>query len=175
MSVLGIDPGTATTGYGLVDTGADGCLTVLDYGAILTPANIPMQDRLAIIFNRLNEIIDLHRPESMAVEKLYFQRNVTSAISVGEARGIVLLAAAQHHLPLTEFTPLEVKQAVAGYGKAEKIQIQQMVKLLLHLEEIPRPDDAADALAIAITAVSFESIRRITELNQEDNDPLKKA
>jgi crossover junction endodeoxyribonuclease RuvC len=153
MAVLGIDPGTATTGYGLVDETADGDLTALDYGVILTPADMAMQDRLMIIYNRINEIITLHRPETMAVEKLFFQRNVTSAIAVGQARGIVLLTAALHKLPLAEYTPLEVKQAVAGYGKADKIQVQQMVKLLLKLDTIPKPDDAADALAIAITAL----------------------
>jgi crossover junction endodeoxyribonuclease RuvC len=150
MLVVGIDPGTATTGYGLVQENNDGSLAVVDFGVILTPANLPMPERLLELHQRLIEILLLHRPASGAVEKLFFQRNVRTALSVGQGRGVILLALAQCHVPVLEYTPLEVKQAVAGYGGADKGQVQQMVKALLGLSDIPRPDDAADALAIAI-------------------------
>jgi len=150
MLVLGIDPGTATTGYGLVTETQQGDLKVVDFGAIVTPADMPMPDRLLILYQRLNEILLLHHPDTGAVEKLFFQKNVTTAISVGQARGVVLLAMANFGVALTEYTPLEVKQAVCGYGNAGKRQVQEMVKALLNLPSIPKPDDAADALAIAI-------------------------
>jgi crossover junction endodeoxyribonuclease RuvC len=149
MLVVGIDPGTATTGYGLVAE-TDHGITVVDYGVILTPAGERPELRLLQLSEKLNEILLLHRPNEGAVEKLFFQRNVTSAISVGQARGVVLLALAQHAVAVSEYTPMEVKQAVTGYGGADKMQIQLMVKALLSLPEIPHPDDAADALAIAI-------------------------
>jgi crossover junction endodeoxyribonuclease RuvC len=150
MLVIGVDPGTATTGYGLVREGPGGGLTVVDYGVILTAADTPMPERLVQIHRELGEVIQLHRPESGAVEKLFFQRNVSTAITVGQARGVALLALAEGELPVAEYTPLEVKQAVAGYGGADKRQVQQMVRALLRMDEIPRPDDAADALAVAI-------------------------
>lgn len=150
MLVIGIDPGTATTGYGLVREGPDGSLQVLDYGVILTPPDLPMPERLLELYRKLTELLLLHRPESSAVEKLFFQRNVRTALSVGQARGVALLALAEAGLPIGEYTPLEVKQAVAGYGGADKNQVQQMVRSLLDLPDIPRPDDAADALAVAI-------------------------
>jgi crossover junction endodeoxyribonuclease RuvC len=149
MLALGIDPGTATTGYGLVQE-QDGNLIVVDYGVILTASELEMPERLLEIFHQLNKIILLHRPESSAVEKLFFQRNVRTALSVGQARGVILLALAEAGLPVYEYTPLEVKQAVAGYGGADKNQVQQMVRALLSLKEVPQPDDAADALAVAI-------------------------
>jgi crossover junction endodeoxyribonuclease RuvC len=150
MVVLGIDPGTATTGYGLVTETASGSLQMVAYGVILTPADLPMPERLLILHQRMLEIILLHQPESGAVEKLFFQRNVTTAISVGQARGVALLALAEQGLSAGEYTPLEVKQAVCGYGGADKNQVQQMVRVLLNLDAIPQPDDAADALAVAI-------------------------
>jgi crossover junction endodeoxyribonuclease RuvC len=150
MLVIGIDPGTATTGYGLVREGDDGSLQVLDYGVILTPPDLPMPERLLELYQKLTDLLLLHRPESSAVEKLFFQRNVRTALSVGQARGVVLLALAEAGLPIGEYTPLEVKQAVTGYGGADKNQVQQMVRSLLNLADIPRPDDAADALAVAI-------------------------
>lgn len=150
MLVIGIDPGTATTGYGLVREERDGKLTVVDYGVILTTAQQPMAQRLLELHQQLTKILLLHRPESSAVEKLFFQRNVTNAITVGQARGVVILALAQAGLAVSEYTPLEVKQAVVGYGGAEKNQVQQMVRVLLGLAEVPQPDDAADALAVAI-------------------------
>ncbi|TDA64748.1 MAG: crossover junction endodeoxyribonuclease RuvC [Chloroflexi bacterium] len=149
MLVVGIDPGTATTGYGLVAETESG-ITVVDYGVILTPAGERPELRLMQLSEKLNEILLLHQPQGAAVEKLFFQRNVSSAISVGQARGVVLLALAQHSVAIGEYTPMEIKQAVTGYGGADKMQVQLMVKALLSLPEIPHPDDAADALAIAI-------------------------
>jgi len=148
--VIGIDPGTATTGYGLVRENEDGSLLAVDYGVISTTPDLSMPQRLLELHRRLLEILLLHRPQSGAVEKLFFQRNVTTAISVGQARGVALLSLAESNLPVAEYTPLEVKQAVAGYGGADKNQVQQMVRALLGLETIPHPDDAADALAVAI-------------------------
>ncbi len=150
MLVLGIDPGTATTGYGLVRETEQGDLVLVEYGAILTPAGMPQEERLQMLYDRLNEIILLHHPDCGAVEKLFFRRNVTTAISVGQARGVILLAMAQHHMRVAEYTPMEVKQAVSGYGGADKHQVQVMVQALLQMDKLPKPDDAADALAIAI-------------------------
>ena len=150
MLVLGIDPGTATTGYGLVRETTQGGLAVVDFGVILTPAGMDPEKRLLLLYNRLMEILLLHRPDQSAVEKLFFQRNVTTAIAVGQARGVVMLAMAQNGLPVAEYTPLEVKQAVTGYGGAEKLQVQMMVQAILELAALPTPDDAADALAIAV-------------------------
>jgi crossover junction endodeoxyribonuclease RuvC len=150
MLVIGIDPGTATTGYGLVREDESGSLSVIDYGVIATSADLPMPQRLLELHRRLSEILLLHRPESSAVEKLFFQRNVRTAISVGQGRGVVLLTLAQADLSVAEYTPLEIKQAVAGYGGADKNQVQQMVRALLNLDDVPKPDDAADALAVAI-------------------------
>jgi crossover junction endodeoxyribonuclease RuvC len=166
MMVIGIDPGTATTGFGLVLEEEDGSLKVIDYGAIQTPPGIAMPERLLSLYERLKEVLLLHRPESGAVEKLFFQRNVTTAISVGQARGVALLALAQMKLPVMEYTPLEIKQAVAGFGGAGKMQVQQMVRALLNMDEIPRPDDAADALAVAICHLHSAGMRRIYQENQ---------
>ena len=153
MLVIGIDPGTAITGYGLVREKEDGSLKVEDFGVIETPAKLAMPERLLQLHSQLQEIVNLHHPESGAVEKLFFQRNVRTAISVGQARGVALLVLAQAQVPVSEYSPMEIKQAVAGYGGADKNQVQQMVRALLGLSEIPRPDDAADALAVAICHV----------------------
>ncbi len=150
MLVLGIDPGTATTGYGLVRENPDASLEVVEYGAILTPAKLPMPQRLLELHKQLNGILLLHHPVMGAVEKLFFQSNVRTALSVGQARGVALLALAQAGLEVAEYTPLQVKSAVTGYGGAGKDQVQQMVRALLSLPELPTPDDAADALAVAI-------------------------
>jgi crossover junction endodeoxyribonuclease RuvC len=163
MLVIGIDPGTATTGYGLVQERQDGSLQVVDYGAILTPAHTPLSERLLELHRQLNDILLLHRPESAAVEKLFFQKNVRTALNVGQARGVALLALAQAGLRVAEYTPLEVKQAVVGYGAADKNQVQQMVRALLALEDIPRPDDAADALAIAICHLHSHHIQGLID------------
>ncbi len=149
--VLGIDPGTATTGYGLVRNLRDGSLQAVDFGVILTPKDLPMPQRLAAIYAEMQTIIARYQPDTAGLEKLFFQKNITTAISVGQARGVILLALAQARLDVGEYTPNEIKQAVAGYGAADKKQMQEMVRVLLGLPEIPKPDDAADALAIAIT------------------------
>lgn len=150
MRILGIDPGTATTGFGVIDV-AGSKLKFVDAGVVTTPPEISMPNRLSEIFACLSQIIDEHKPEVVVVEQLFFANNVTTAITVGQARGIVLLAAAEAGLPVAEYTPLQVKQAITGYGRADKKQIQEMVKLTLGLDGIPKPDDAADGLAIAIT------------------------
>ncbi len=154
--VLGIDPGTATTGYGLVRDRADGSLESVAYGTIQTPAGVAAHQRLSVLFHQLNEILVLHRPDSCAVEKLFFQRNISTAIAVGQARGVLMLAISEAGLDMAEYTPNEVKQAVAGYGSAGKKQVQEMVRVLLALPDIPKPDDAADALAIAITHLNTQ-------------------
>jgi len=150
MLSIGIDPGTAITGYGLVRENEDGSLTAVKYGVILTGADQTMPQRLASLYKQLSDILLLHQPDNGAVEKLFFARNVRTALAVGQARGVVLLALEQAGVQMSEYTPMEVKQSVAGYGGADKNQVQQMVKALLELEEVPQPDDAADALAIAI-------------------------
>jgi len=150
VKILGIDPGTATTGFGVIEK-QSGKLKFVDAGVILTPPDHSMPARLSEIYAGLNEIITHHKPDCMAIELLYFATNVTTAISVGQARGVVLLAASEHSLPIGEYTPLQVKQAVTGYGKADKKQVQEMVRTILGLDGIPKPDDAADGLAIAIT------------------------
>ncbi|RLD10693.1 MAG: crossover junction endodeoxyribonuclease RuvC [Chloroflexota bacterium] len=164
MVVIGIDPGTATTGYGLVREDERGNLEAVTYGVVTTPSNWEMPQRLLAIYEELREIVQKYQPDSCAVEKLYFQTNVRTAISVGQGRGAALIALASSNLPLGEYTPLEIKQAVVGYGNADKNQVQQMVKMLLHLEEIPRPDDAADALAVAICHIHSTARNRLTEI-----------
>ncbi len=149
MKILGIDPGTATTGFGVIEVEA-GKKKALDYGVISTHKDLPMPDRLKELYTDLNRIIKIHQPDCCAVEQLFFARNVTTGITVGQARGVALLVAAQKKLDIYEYTPLQVKQAVTGYGQASKKQVSQMVKTILGLAEIPTPDDAADALAIAI-------------------------
>ena len=163
MLVLGIDPGTATTGYGLVRESGDGGLAVVDYGVILTPAKTPLEKRLLLLHERLMELLLLHRPDNGAVEKLFFSRNVTTAFAVGQARGVILLGMAQCGLEVFEYTPMEVKQAITGYGGAEKHQIQMMVQAVLQMPELPRPDDAADALAIAVCHLQNYRLRSLTD------------
>ena len=148
---LGIDPGTATTGFGLVRLELDGSLVAVNYGVILTPKEASAPARLEMLYNDLSNLIREYHPETAAVEKLFFSRNVTTAIAVGQARGVVMLCMQQARIEPYEYTPNEIKQAVAGYGGAQKKQIQEMVRALLQLDSIPKPDDAADALAIAIT------------------------
>ena len=169
MIVLGIDPGTATTGYGLVQETAEGGLQAVAYGVFLTRPDIPMPERLLELHRLLGEIILLHRPQAGAVEKLFFQRNVRTAISVGQARGVILLGLAEMNVPVAEYTPNEVKQAVTGYGGADKAQVQQMVKAILDLEDIPQPDDAADALAIAICHLHSRLFQRDQMSDEESS------
>jgi crossover junction endodeoxyribonuclease RuvC len=149
MRVLGIDPGTATTGYGVVEE-VKGDLKPLVFGVIRTPADQPLPVRLQLIYQALKELAAEWVPTAAAVEELFFSRNVRTAMSVGQARGVILLALADIGLDVAEYTPLAIKQAVTGYGNADKAQVQEMVRLLLGLAEAPRPDDAADALAVAI-------------------------
>jgi crossover junction endodeoxyribonuclease RuvC len=149
VQVLGVDPGLAITGYGLLKVEDDQC-SVLDYGCIRTPAGQELPLRLLTVFEEICALIDKYVPTVMAVEQLFFCKNVRTATQVGEARGAILTAAAVHNVPIVEYTPLQIKQAVAGYGKAEKKQVQQMVSLILRLAEPPQPDDAADALAVAL-------------------------
>ena len=148
---LGIDPGTATTGYGLVRLMPDGELVSVAYGIISTPKEASAAARLVMLFDALNKLLKKYKPDTAAVEKLFFQSNVKTALAVGQARGVVMLCLQKAGIEPFEYTPNEVKQAVAGYGGADKRQIQEMVRALLQLEGIPKPDDAADALAIAIT------------------------
>jgi len=148
---LGIDPGTATTGYGLVRLEPDGSLVAVKYGVILTPKDTSAPARLEILYNELSDLLREYQPETAAVEKLFFSRNVTTALAVGQARGVVMLALQKAGIESFEYTPKEIKNAVAGYGGADKRQVQEMVRALLQLDSIPKPDDAADALAVAIT------------------------
>jgi crossover junction endodeoxyribonuclease RuvC len=149
MIVLGIDPGTARTGFGVIDT-AGGLPSMIDYGVAETFPSESMPERLQQIYGNDRLLLKDHDPDVMAVEKLFFARNVTTALAVGQARGVVLLAAAEKGIPVREYTPSEVKQSIVGYGKADKYQIQEMIRIILDLDQIPRPDDAADALAIAV-------------------------
>ena len=152
IRVLGIDPGTATTGFALVEgpPGAGSDLELVDYGTVRTKPPVPMPDRLLEIFEGLCELIDELEPDAMAVEELFFSSNVTTAISVGQARGVILLAGAQARIPIAEYKPMQIKLALTGYGGADKRQVQDMLRMILSLDSIPRPDDAADAIAIAI-------------------------
>jgi crossover junction endodeoxyribonuclease RuvC len=164
--VLGIDPGTAITGYGVIRELSNGDLEWLSHGVISTPSDWDEPKRLLKLYQSLQEIIKETQPDCCAVEKLFFQKNTRTAFSVGQGRGAALIAAAEANLDLGEYTPLEIKQAVVGYGNADKNQVQQMVKTLLSLSEIPRPDDAADALAVAIC--HLHSTRRRTLVSEED-------
>jgi crossover junction endodeoxyribonuclease RuvC len=161
MIILGIDPGTAMLGYGGVErTGQR--LRAVDFGVVSTPSEMPLPQRLAAIHAALDDIISLHRPALMAVERVYFSRNAQTAFAVGQSRGVALLAAAEHGVEVREATPNEVKVATAGHGAAEKDQVQRMVQVILQLPELPEPDDAADALAIAICVANRErSLSRI--------------
>ena len=148
---LGIDPGTASTGYGFVRLMPGGELVSVSFGVISTPKESTPSARLEMLFDQLNRLLKKHKPETAAVEKLFFSRNVSTGIAVGQARGVVLLALQKAGIEAFEYGPNEVKQAIAGYGFAEKRQMQEMVRTLLGLKQIPKPDDAADALAVAIT------------------------
>lgn len=149
LVIMGIDPGIAILGFGIVKYQANK-FSVIEYGAVTTEAGTPMSQRLKILYNDLSGIIEKHKPDAFAVEELFFNKNIKTALTIGHARGVTVLAAANACVPIYEYTPLQVKQAVVGYGRAEKLQIQQMVKILLNLREIPKPDDVADALAVAI-------------------------
>ncbi len=149
MLVLGLDPGLATTGYGLIESRGQQ-LEAVDYGVFRTPPGVPNPERLEMVHDHLDDLLARFSPDVAAVEELFFSTNARTAMLVGQARGVLLLTLAQAHLQILEYTPMQIKQAVTGYGGADKNQIQQMVRLLLDLPELPRPDDAADALAVAI-------------------------
>ncbi|NLA43103.1 crossover junction endodeoxyribonuclease RuvC [Candidatus Saccharibacteria bacterium] len=149
MRIIGIDPGTGILGFGVIDY-LNGNTKMIDAGVITTPAHTPLPDRLLEIYDGLTEIIAETKPEAMSIEKLFFAQNVTTAISVSHARGVAMLTGRQANLMIEEYTPLQIKQTLTGYGRAEKKQVQEMVRLQLGLQSIPRPDDAADALAAAI-------------------------
>lgn len=149
MRIIGIDPGTGILGFGVIDR-INGKLKMVDAGVITTPPHTPLPDRLEDIYNNLTEIIRDTKPEAMAIEKLFFAQNVTTAMSVSHARGVAMLTGKQANLRIEEYTPLQIKQTITGYGKATKKQVQEMVRIQLGLTEVPKPDDCADALAAAI-------------------------
>ncbi len=158
MRILGIDPGYAIVGYGVLDY--DGReFSVKGFGAITTSSEIHFDNRLGIIYNDMNELIEMYKPDAISLEKLYFNTNHTTAIDVAQARGVILLSANKHDVSIYEYTPLQVKNSVVGYGRAEKKQVQEMTRSILKLKEIPKPDDAADALALAITHGHYASSR----------------
>ncbi len=153
MIIIGFDPGLADTGYGVIEVRGSK-LVCLEYGSIKTPARTDLSTRLVTIYKKVGQLLKKYQPDRIGIEQLFFSKNVKTAMAVGQARGVVLLAIAEATLPVIEFTPNQVKQAVSAYGSAPKEQIQRMVKIILNLKEIPKPDDAADALAVAICASS---------------------
>jgi len=155
MIILGVDPGTAITGYGIVHVEGNK-FNSLEYGCIYTEPDINSEKRLKIIYEKICALLEQYQPEQMAVEELFFNKNIRTALSVGQARGVILLAGALKGIKVSEYTPLQVKQSVVGYGRADKQQVQQMVRVFLNLREIPKPDDAADALAVAICHAHFK-------------------
>lgn len=161
MRILGLDPGTASTGYGIIDA-VDGQIQVVTYGVIRTEAGEPAPKRLQLIYEELNDLLLAYRPDTAGVEEVFFGRNITTAISVGQARGVLLLALANSGISIGEYSPPLIKEAVTGFGKADKTQVQLMVRNLLDLEETPRPDDAADGLAIAITHYQYHHFESLT-------------
>ncbi|MDO5690578.1 MAG: crossover junction endodeoxyribonuclease RuvC [Tissierellia bacterium] len=163
MILLGIDPGIAIVGYGLISLEGNR-LKLLEYGHIETKAGTPTPDRLSTIYTEMREIIREFQPEEMAIEELFFNKNVKTAITVGQARGVEILAGVTSGLRIYEYTPLQVKQALVGYGRAEKHQVQEQVKLLLGMDRIPKPDDAADALAIAICHSFTQKFKYLYEM-----------
>jgi len=163
MLVLGIDPGTAITGYGVVSSDGD-ALSLVSYGVVTTLAGTPLPVRLQYIYRELSDIVSTYHPQEAAVEKLFFSKNARTALAVGQARGVVLLALADAGCLISEYTPLQIKQAITGYGQADKRQMQEMVRLLLNLDVVPQPDDAADAIAAAIC--HLHSVRLNTLLNR---------
>lgn len=159
MVVLGIDPGMAIMGYGVV-SGDNNRYEVLDYGVVTTDPGYDNAQRLLMIFNGMENLINRYKPDAIAIEELFFNKNVKTALMIGHARGVIVLAGARRGIDMFEYTPLQVKQSVVGYGRAEKQQVQQMVKLILNLKEMPKPDDAADALAVAVCHLHSSSMGR---------------
>ena len=171
MVILGIDPGVATIGFGLIRA-ERGKNTLLQYGVITTPLGIPLSERLLQISRDMEQLLETFKPDEMAVEELFFTKNITTGIAVAHGRGVILLAAEKAGIPVFEYTPMQVKQGVVGYGKAEKKQVMLMTQRLLNMKDIPRPDDAADALAIAIchsrAATSLLNTERVFDPSKYD-------
>ena len=163
MIILGIDPGLATLGYGVIE--ADNQKRrLIQYGTLTTPAGQPMPQRLRAIYQGMNQLMDIYQPEDVAFEELFFSKNITTGIAVSHARGVALLAVVQRTENLYEYTPMQIKQAVTGYGGADKHQVQQMVKILLNMKEIARPDDAADAIAVALTHANSMNMKKLFKI-----------
>jgi crossover junction endodeoxyribonuclease RuvC len=160
MKILGIDPGTVVMGYGVIESDGD-AITLVDFGAIKAPEKAEIGERLSLLFNQLTKVIKKHRPDTVAVEAPFFSKNVHSAIAIGQAQAIAILAASNCRLPVHEYPPAKVKQAVAGYGTADKEQVQEMVRLQLGLQKAPHPTDASDALAVAICHVQETRLENI--------------
>lgn len=161
MRILGIDPGIAIVGYGVLDKVGNSYKTVA-YDAVTTRAHTPLSERLLLVYSGVDEIIKKYKPDVMSIEELFFNNNAKTALTVGQARGVIILAAVKNNIPIFEYTPLQVKQALTGYGRASKVQIQQMTKSILGLYEVPKPDDVADALAIALchgNSMRFNAIK----------------
>jgi len=156
---MGIDPGTAITGYGVIEVNKGGCFTVRDFGCIRTSEDQTLDTKLVKIYEELKNIMKTNRPDCVVVEQIFFNKNSRTAMAVGHARGVAILAAAHLNLPIVEYTPLQVKQALVGYGRAHKRQVQQMVKVILNLNEVPKPDDAADALGLTICHAHHKSFK----------------
>lgn len=164
MIIIGIDPGYAIVGVGVIEYVGNKFRTI-EYAAITTPAGMPTTERLKKIYQEMNMYIEKYKPDAVAIEELFFNSNQKTAINVAQARGVLLVAAANKNIPICEYTPLQVKQSVTGYGRADKKQIQQMVKMLLGLNAIPKPDDAADALAIAICHAHSNKMNKMFDIN----------
>jgi crossover junction endodeoxyribonuclease RuvC len=163
MLILGLDPGTARTGYGLVREHPDGALEAVAYGVLTTPAHAPLAERLLGLYNQLTDLIQHYQPQEVAVEELFFGKNATTGIKVAQARGVLLLASVQAGLKVYEYKPNTAKFSITGYGGADKQQMQEMIRQLLGLAEIPHPDDAADGLAVAITHLQMTRFERLSE------------
>ena len=160
MIILGIDPGLATLGYGVIEAD-DNRRRLVQFGTLTTPAGQPMPQRLRAIFQGMNQLMDIYRPDDVAFEELFFSKNITTGMAVSAARGVALVAVVQRTENLYEYTPMQIKQAVTGYGGADKHQVQQMVKMLLNMKEVARPDDAADALAVALTHANSMNMKKM--------------
>ena len=163
MIILGIDPGLATLGYGVIEADNQN-RRLIQFGTLTTPAGQPMPQRLRAIFQGMNQLMDIYQPEDVAFEELFFSKNITTGMAVSAARGVALVAVVQRTDNLYEYTPMQIKQAVTGYGGADKHQVQQMVKMLLNMKEIARPDDAADALAVALTHANSMHMKKMFKI-----------
>ena len=164
MTILGIDPGLATLGYGVIEV-VNNKRRLIQFGTLTTPAGQPMPQRLRAIFQGMNQLMDIYQPDDVAFEELFFSKNITTGMAVSAARGVALVAVVERTDNLYEYTPMQIKQAVTGYGGADKQQVQQMVKMLLNMKDIARPDDAADALAVALTHANSMHMKKMFKIN----------